>query len=288
MKDLVSIKSLSREQIIAVLNRAMEMKESSPGPILRGCVMASCFFEPSTRTRLSFEAACKRLGGEVIGFADQMNTSTAKGETLHDAMKVIGLYADVVVIRHPEVGSAAVAGAATDKPVINAGDGANEHPTQTLLDLMTMGPLDGLHIACAGDLLNGRTVHSLTYALKHFDVRLYFVAPPSLALPEEICQELKRAGIPYSFHKTLDEVIGRLDVLYMTRVQKERGSEEHGLMVTKELLKQAKKDLKVLHPLPRNGEIEPAVDETEHAHYFEQAKNGLYIRQALLCEALGK
>lgn len=299
MKNLVSIKEMSRQQIEALLQRAAEMKKKPPGPLLQGYVMASCFFEPSTRTRLSFETAMKRLGGDVIGFSDAQTTAVNKGESLHDSIKVIGQLSDVVVIRHPHEGAARHAAEATEKPVVNAGDGANEHPTQTLLDLFTIQEchekLDGLHIAFAGDLLFGRTVHSLVYALKHFNARLYFVSPPSLSLPEYVCEELKRSGIPYSFHNSIDEVIGKADILYMTRVQKERFpiAEEYQqvkdrLILTLEILKKAKAGLRVLHPLPRVSEIASDVDETEYAYYFQQAENGLFVRQALLCSLLGK
>ncbi|MCC5831520.1 MAG: aspartate carbamoyltransferase [Chlamydiales bacterium] len=299
MKDLISIKELKREEIESLLKRAYELKQKPPGPILQGHVMASCFFEPSTRTRLSFEAAMKRLGGEVIGFADDASTSLQKGESIYDSMKIIGLYSDVVVIRHPLEGSARQAARATDKPVINAGDGANEHPTQTLLDLFTieecLGKPDGLHIAFVGDLHFGRTVHSLAYALKQFDVRLYFVSPPSLSMPPAVCEELKRAGVPFSFHNRIEEVVGRSDILYMTRVQKERFHDaveynrvKDRYILTRAHLEEAKEGLKVLHPLPRLNEIAPEVDETCHAYYFPQAENGLYVRQALLCKLLGK
>jgi aspartate carbamoyltransferase catalytic subunit len=299
MKDLISIKELNREEIESLLRRALEMKQKPPGPILQGHVMASCFFEPSTRTRLSFEAAMKRLGGEVIGFADSSSTAAKKGESLYDSMKIIGLYSDVLVIRHPLEGSARQAAEATAKPVINAGDGANEHPTQTLLDLFTIqecqGKLDGLHIAFVGDLLYGRTVHSLAYALKQFDARLYFVSPPSLSMPDAVCDELKKAGVPFSFHSSIEEVVGKCDILYMTRVQKERfpNVEEYNrvkdrYILTAAALENAKKGLKILHPLPRVNEIAPEVDDTGHAYYFPQAENGLYVRQALLCKLLGK
>ncbi len=297
--SLISIKELSKEQILTILAKALEMKQKPPGPILQGRVMASCFFEPSTRTRLSFESAMKRLGGEVIGFSDDTAIATQKGESLHDTMKVIGHYCDIVVIRHPLEGSARGASEATDKPVINAGDGANEHPTQTLLDLFTIqecqGKLDALHLAFVGDLLHGRTVHSLVYALKQFDVRLYFVSPPSLSIPDSLCDELKKAGVPFSFHHSVDEVVGKCDILYMTRVQKERFADleayarvKDQFILTTETLKRAKKNLKVLHPLPRVNEIAREVDETDYAHYFAQAENGLYVRQALLSKLLGE
>lgn len=297
--DLISAKELNREKILAILDRAHQMKHSHPGPVLKGFLLASCFFEPSTRTRLSFEAAMKRLGGDVIGFSEQTSTSAQKGESLHDTMKVVGLYSDVVVIRHPQIGSAAEAAAATDKPVINAGDGANEHPTQTLLDLFSIqecqGKLDGLKIAFVGDLLYGRTVHSLTTALKHFKGSLYFISPPSLALPPKLIRELELAGVPYSVHTSIEEIINEVDILYMTRIQKERFANpddyaqiKDRMILTPEILKRAKKNLKVLHPLPRVNEIALEVDQTPHAYYFQQAENGLYVRQALLALILGK
>jgi aspartate carbamoyltransferase catalytic subunit len=293
-KDLVSIKELSREDLETFLRVASKMKEEPAPPLLKGKLMASCFFEPSTRTRLSFEAAMRRLGGEVIGFSEGETTSQQKGELLSDAMKIVGMYADCIVIRHPLEGSARCAAEATDKPVINAGDGANEHPTQTLLDLFTIqecqGQLDGLHIALAGDLLHGRTVHSLVYALRHFRVRLYFVSCPTLAFPDKVIRELKTFGIPFSYHASLEEIIDRLDILYMTRLQKERLSHAYSTplhTVTAELLEKGKKTLKILHPLPRLGEIARAIDQMPQAHYFQQASNGLFMRQAILTLLLG-
>ncbi len=299
MRSLVSIKELHRNEIEILLQKALEMKQKPPGPILQGHMMGSCFFEPSTRTRLSFETAMKRLGGEVVGFSHDELAATKKGESLHDSMRVIGLYSDVIVMRHPLEGAARLAADSTEKPVINAGDGANEHPTQTLLDLFSIqeccGKIDGLHIALVGDLLNGRTVHSLVYALKQFDVRLYFVAPPSLSMPDSVCEELKKAGIRYSFHRSIEEMVDKVDILYMTRVQKERFTNVEDyqrikdyFILTAEMLENAKASLKVLHPLPRVNEIDSSVDATEHAYYFQQAENGLYVRQALLCKLLGK
>lgn len=298
-KDLISIKDLTKETLLSILERAHQMKKAPPGNILEGKILANCFYEPSTRTRLSFDAAMKRLGGEVIGFSEGQTTSAQKGETLHDTVKVIGLYSDLLVIRHPLEGSARQAADATDKPVINAGDGANEHPTQTLLDLFSIqecqGKLEGLNIACVGDLLYGRAVHSLALALKHFGARLYFVSPPSLSMPSYICRELRSHGIPFSSHRSMEEVIDKADVLFMTRVQKERFTdlEEYhrvsGTFILKpDLLKRGKKNLKVLHPLPRVQEIHYSVDATEHAYYFTQAENGLYVRQALLAMLLGR
>lgn len=297
--DILSMSSFSRQEIEAILDYAEVMNQRPKHDLLRGCLLASCFFEPSTRTRLSFEAAMKRLGGDVIGFSGGEMTSARKGETLYDTAKVIGGYADVLVVRHPLEGAARQAADATDKPVINAGDGANQHPTQTLLDLFTIrqlqGRLDGLHVACVGDLRYGRTVHSLVQALAHFGARLYFVAPPMLELPMQLCEELKAKGILFSFHPTLESVIPKVDIVYMTRVQQERlegsldiADEMVFLTLTKQLLHHAKANLKILHPLPKRWEISPDVDLTPYAAYFQQAANGLCVRQALLSLVLGK
>lgn len=291
-RSLVSIGELSKEEILLILRRAEEMKKKGPNEDLKGKILASCFFEPSTRTRLSFEAAMLRLGGNVIGFADCISTSTAKGETLHDSIKVIGHYADLLVIRHPKEGSARLAAESTSKPVINAGDGANQHPTQTLVDLFTIkecqGKLKGIHLALIGDLKHSRTVHSLSLAAAHFDMRLFFVSPDQLTLPDEIGHCLKKQGVKFSFHRTIEEVMGKIDIAYMTRIQKERFDPSLGkefketMILTEKMLEKAKDHLCVLHPLPRVGEIEIGVDATPHAYYFEQAENGLYVRMALL------
>jgi len=291
-RSLVSIEDLTREEILLVLKRAEEMKKKAPKEHLRGKILASCFFEPSTRTRLSFEAAMIRLGGSTIGFSDSGSTSAKKGESLHDSMKVIGHYADILVVRHPSEGAARAASEATDKPVLNAGDGSNQHPTQTLLDLFSIkesqGKLKGLNIAFVGDLKFGRTVHSLSLACAHFDMRLFFVSPEQLSLPDGIGHALKKQGIKFSFHRTMDEVLGKADILYMTRIQKERfdASEyekcKDAFILKREMLAKAQKNLKILHPLPRVNEIEPEVDKTPHAYYFQQAANGLFVRMALL------
>ena len=292
MKQLLTIGELSKVEILDLIEEAIVIKNQGFKQTLKGKILASCFFEPSTRTRLSFETAFKRLGGEVIGFSDDTNLSTKKGETLFDSMKVIGSYSDIIVIRHPREGSAKQTALATDKPVINAGDGKNEHPSQTLLDLFTIqecqGRLEGLNIILAGDLLHGRTAHSLALGLKEFSPRFFFVSPSSLQMPQSICDELRAAQVPFSFHESFDEVIKRADILYMTRLQKERISTDlsSSLVVNVELLKHAQKHLKVLHPLPRVDEIETAVDETEHAYYFQQAENGIYMRAALLNKLL--
>lgn len=298
MRSLISIKDLSSSEILHLLKSAEKMKAKAPGHLLSGKCLASCFYEPSTRTRLSFETAMLRLGGNVVGFSEAKATSGAKGESLHDAMKVIGSYADVIALRHPADGAARLAQMATQTPLINAGDGTNEHPTQTLIDLFSIkecqGKLKGLSIAFVGDLKHGRTVHSLTTACAHFDMRLFFVAPESLCLPEEICQTLKKQGIKFSFHRTLSEVVSKIDILYVTRLQRERLDEKSALehagawIITPELLRGLKKNFKILHPLPRVDEIDPAVDATPYAYYFQQAANGISVRQAILAFALGR
>lgn len=290
---------MKKEQILHLLEEARAIKQEPPGRVLEGKIMASCFFEPSTRTRLSFESAMRRLGGEVIGFSDALHTSSQKGESLYDMMKVIGFYSDVIVLRYPLEGASRQATMATDKPIINAGDGANEHPTQTLLDLFSIqesqGKLEGLKVALVGDLLHGRTVHSLALGLSHFKTRLYFVSPPHFAMPDEICRRLRQSGTPYSFHQSLEEVVPQCDILYMTRVQEERFGPASTIqkgkapfVLTLNSLQSAKNNLKVLHPLPRVHEIAPEVDASPHAYYFQQAENGLFVRQAILMHLLRK
>lgn len=296
-RDLISIADLSKQEIELVLSTALTLqKEARPG-LLKGSLLASCFFEPSTRTRLSFEAAMHRLGGNVIGFAESGTTSAKKGESLADTMRVVGSYADIVVIRHPQEGSARLAADAMDKPVINAGDGANQHPTQTLVDLFTIrecqGTIDELHIALAGDLKYGRTAHSLSIALSNYPVRLYFVSPSHLPLPDAIAHELKKKGVKFSCHTALEEVIPKVDILYMLRIQKERFPDSSADLVNTCLLKKrhlekAKKTLRVLHALPRVDEIEESIDATPFAYYFQQAANGVSVRMALLALLLGK
>jgi aspartate carbamoyltransferase catalytic subunit len=292
MNDLISISDLSKEEIKEILDAAKEIKERGSPLCLQGKLLACCFFEPSTRTRLSFEAAMHRLGGSVIGFSDGRETSTQKGESLHDTIKIIGSFADLIVIRHPAEGSARVAADATSVPIINAGDGANQHPTQTLLDLFTIrercGRIEGLTIGIAGDLAHARTVHSLAIGLCHYGVRLYFFSPPELELAEEIAIHLRKAGVKFSYHHTLKEALSKLDVLYLTRTQKERHLRELSspLAITKKMLTQVKDSLQILHPLPRLHELDPAIDETPHAAYFQQAENGLFVRQALLTRML--
>jgi aspartate carbamoyltransferase catalytic subunit len=291
-RSLISITDLSKEEILLVLKRAEEMKKRGSKELLKSKILASCFYEPSTRTRLSFEAAMLKLGGNVIGFSDGGSTSAKKGESLLDSMKVISGYADILILRHPSEGAARVASESTDKPVINAGDGANQHPTQTLLDLFTIKEcqkrLKALNIAFVGDFKLGTTVHSLSLACAHFDMRLFFVSPQELALPDEIGHCLKKQGVKFSFHRTIEEVLGKADILFMTRIQKERFDIsdyekcKDAYILKEGMLKEAKKNLKILHPMPRVNEIEIAVDKTPFAYYFQQAENGLYVRMALL------
>ena len=291
---MVTLSGVSRQALMALIERAALIKAKCCSPVLQGCVVASCFFEASTRTRLSFEAAVYRQGGQVIGFADAATTSAGvKGETLHDSVRVLAAYADAMIIRHPEAGAAARAADLSTKPVINAGDGANCHPTQSLLDLFTIyehfGTIDGLTIAIAGDLKYGRTVHSLVTALCHFRVRIRVLPQNGLDLPENDRAALRHQNIDCASCSSLQEVLAEADVLYMTRLQRERlqGAESRsyqaGFQVTAECLRHwARPRLLVMHPLPRGAEIAPDVDNTAHAGYFSQAENGLYMRQALL------
>jgi len=298
-RDIISIRDLSKEELLHILTISAEMEKTKNPTLLKGKVMASLFFEPSTRTRLSFESAMEQLGGEVIGFADAKVTSLKKGETLHDTIKMVELYADVIVQRHPVEGSAKLAAETSDKPVINAGDGANQHPTQTLLDMYTIqkekGKLTNLNIGFVGDLKYGRTVHSLVIAMSFFKATIYFVAPDNLQIPDEYLELLESRDIKYVKEKNLDKVVSKLDILYMTRIQQERfpdpleykrlkGVYQIGLRI----LDHAKKDVIIMHPLPRVDEIKPELDTSENAVYFRQAGNGIHVRKALLALVLGK
>ncbi|HBU06991.1 MAG TPA: aspartate carbamoyltransferase [Candidatus Magasanikbacteria bacterium] len=298
-RDIISISELTKPEMLHILKIARELKQKPQPKLLENKVMGSCFFEPSTRTRLSFETAMNRLGGKVVGFADPGVTSAKKGETLYDAIKIIGQYVDVVAMRHPIEGAARRASEATDKPILNGGDGANQHPTQTLLDLFTIQEcqkkLEGLEIALVGDLKYGRTTHSLAQALVHFNAKLYFVAPDNLQMPEYICDELKAKKVKFSLHKKIEEVVNKVDILYMTRIQGERFADpmeyervKNVFILKAKMLDKAKPNLRIMHPLPRVNEITTDVDATKHAYYFEQAENGLYVRQALLGLVLGK
>jgi len=298
-KDIVSIKELSKKEIDRIFEVAEEMIPIARGEkkseILRGYVLATLFFEPSTRTRLSFETAMHRLGGGVIGFSNPKATSISKGETLADTIRIIDLYSDVIVIRHPYEGSARLAAEFAQHPVINAGDGAGQHPTQTLLDLFTMtrefGDIKGLNIALIGDLKYGRTVHSLAYILSELGANIYLVSPPLLRMPRHIIRELKSKPVEVD---NLDDIVEEMDVFYVTRIQKERFPDptEYRKVagtysITEKLLSRAKKSAIVMHPLPRVGEIATEVDKLPHARYFQQAFNGVPVRMALLSLVLG-
>jgi len=292
-KDIISVNDLSKEEIVKILGTAALFDKKPDQNLLPGKILATLFFEPSTRTRLSFMSAMQRLGGKNIGFANPDMTSIKKGETLFDTIKMVENYSDIIVIRHPLDGAARVAAEATSKPVINAGDGANQHPTQTLLDLYTIkktqGRLTGLKIAMVGDLKYGRTVHSLTTALSLFGSEMFFVSPKSLKMPSSYLDALQERKISYIEHEKIEDVIDKVDILYMTRIQQERFPDpieynrvKNVYTLTASMLGNAKKNLKVLHPLPRVTEIAPDVDDTKYAYYFEQARNGIPVRQAVL------
>ena len=298
-RDVISIKDFTKPEILHVLKTAKKFTKKDYPTMLKDKIMASLFFEPSTRTRLSFESAMKKLGGQVIGFADPSMSSAKKGETLPDTIKMVEKYADVIVMRHPLEGSARLAAETTNKPVLNGGDGSNQHPTQTLLDLFTIQEtqkkLEGLNVAMLGDLKYGRTVHSLATALTHFNCKQYFIAPESLQMPKYILDELKSKKIKFSIHEKIKDVIKKVDILYVTRIQKERFSDpldyervKNVYILGKEHLKNVKKNLRIMHPLPRVNEIKTEVDNTPYAYYFQQAENGLYVRQALLSLILKK
>lgn len=297
-QHVISISDLTTEQLELLLQTALKLKEHPRDDLLEGKLIGSCFFEPSTRTRLSFETAVQRLGGKVIGFADGANTSAKKGETLADTARIISSYTDAIIQRHPKDGAARVSAEFSKVPVINAGDGTNQHPSQTLLDLVTIyetqGRLNKLKIAMAGDLKYGRTVHSLCQALKRWDCEFAFVSPPSLAMPEYITEELEAAGCRYQILPDLEAAVEWTDILYMTRVQRERFDEQEFAKIQGKfnlnaaMLANARPNLRVLHPLPRVDEIHPDVDATPHAYYFEQATNGVYARMAILSLVLNE
>lgn len=288
-KGLIALQDLSKADILSILTHARSFKQGLRKNTLEGKVIASCFFEASTRTRLSFESAVAYLGGKTIGFADSSATSqTNKGESFVDTLRMLNCYADGFIMRHPNDGAARLASEIMSIPVINAGDGANQHPTQTLLDLFSIqdsqGQLEEIHLGLMGDLKYSRTVHSLIDASKLFNMRLYLIAPAPLRIPSEDLIELKRHGISYSFHNSPEDVIDKLDCLYLTRLQKERFSSEIdcNYSINLELLAKAKPNLRILHPLPRLNELPTEIDNTPYAYYFEQARNGLFVRQALL------
>ncbi|MBU4201633.1 MAG: aspartate carbamoyltransferase [Candidatus Altiarchaeales archaeon] len=299
-KHIISIKDFSREEIDFVLRKSSEMEKKlnsgRASSLMRGRILATLFFEPSTRTRMSFETAMKRLGGKTVGFPFSEISSEAKGETIADTVRVVEGYADVIVIRHPVEGSARLASEYVDIPLINGGDGANQHPTQTLLDLYTIkkkfGKIDGLDIAIVGDLKYGRTVHSLTNALANYDVKLRFISPQELKMPRHMVKDLEGNKIPVKETRKLN--LDDADVIYATRIQKERFPDPQeyervkgAYVIDLKTIEGLKKSAILMHPLPRVGEISPKVDGTKFAHYFEQSKNGIPVRMALLCLVCG-
>lgn len=297
--DFVTIADLSKEKIMYLMNMAQAFEMHPNREILKGKVVATLFFEPSTRTRLSFETAANRLGARVIGFSDAKVTSATKGETLKDTILMVSNYADVIVMRHHIEGAAQYASEIAPVPIVNAGDGAHQHPSQCLLDLYsiykTQGTFENLNIYLVGDLKYGRTVHSLIMAMRHFNPTFHFIAPEELAMPEEYKLYCKQHGIKYIEHTDFNEdVIAGADIIYMTRVQKERFSDlmeyervKDVYILKNDMLGKAKENMKILHPLPRVNEIAYDVDENPHAYYIQQAQNGLYAREAILCDVLG-
>ena len=296
---LVSVANLPKEKILNLIRMGQEFEKRPNRKLLDGRIVATLFFEPSTRTRLSFETAANRLGAKVIGFTDPKVTSSTKGETLKDTIMMVSNYADVIVMRHYLEGAAKYASEVSPVPVVNAGDGANQHPSQTLLDLYsinkTQGKLDDLHILLVGDLKYGRTVHSLIMAMRHFNPTFHFIAPEELSMPEELKAYCREKGIKYEEQTDFnEEVIAKADIIYMTRVQRERFTDlmeyervKDVYILRAAMLRNAKPNMKILHPLPRVNEIAYDVDDDPHAYYFEQARNGLYAREAIICDVLG-
>ncbi len=298
-KSLISIQDFTKEEILHVLDVAREFEKDRSQDFLHGKIVACIFFEPSTRTRLSFETAANRLGAKVIGFSDAGNTSIRKGESLKDTIKMVSNYADIIVMRHPLEGSARYASEVASVPVINAGDGANQHPSQTLLDLysirQTQGRLDGIDINMVGDLKYGRTVHSLLQALSHFSPSFIFTSPQELRMPAEYKDFLDERHIPYRETSDLAEHIADTDILYMTRIQQERFTDpveyekvKNVYSLNAQMLAGVRDNMRILHPLPRLQEIAADVDDTPYAYYFRQAENGMYVRMAIISYLLGK
>lgn len=298
-ESLVSISDFSKDEILSLLESASRFEACPNRNLLEGKVVATLFFEPSTRTRLSFETAVNRLGGRVIGFSDANTTSSSKGETLHDTIMMVSNYADLIIMRHHLEGAARYASEFSPVPIINAGDGANQHPSQTMLDLYsiykTQGKLDDLTITMVGDLKYGRTVHSLLMAMYYFHPKFNFVACDELRMPDEYKAFCDKHGIEYhEYHEFSEDVINSTDILYMTRVQRERFTDimeyervKNLYTLKNSMLCGSKENLRVLHPLPRVNEISYDVDNNPKAYYFQQARNGLYARQAIICKVLG-
>jgi aspartate carbamoyltransferase catalytic subunit len=297
-RSLVSINDFSLEERIRILDMAEEFEKNPVQEILKDYVVATLFFEPSTRTRLSFESAASRLSAKIVGFTDAASSSVKKGESLKDTILTVSNYSDIIVMRHPREGSARYASEVATVPVINAGDGANQHPTQTMLDLYsirkTQGTLDNLEIAFVGDLKYGRTVHSLVMALCDYNTTFHLISPTELKLPRYVKQFIKDRNLQYHQYADMEQAINKLDILYMTRIQKERFSDpieyervKNAYILRNKMLDSSKENLRVLHPLPRVNEINEDVDSNPKAYYFQQALNGVYVRQALLTSILG-
>ncbi len=297
-KSLVSITDYSKEDILRILNLTKKFDEMPNRRLLEGKVCATLFFEPSTRTRLSFETAINRLGGRIIGFTDAATTSSSKGETLKDTIAMVNNYADIIIMRHHLEGAARYASEISSVPIINAGDGANQHPTQTMLDMYsifkTQGKLEDLTITIVGDLKYGRTVHSLIIGMSHFNPTFNFVAPEELRLPDTYKSFCDDHNIKYTEDTDFSpEVINSADILYMTRVQRERFTDlmeyekvKNVYILKRDMIEDTKDNLRILHPLPRVNEIQQDVDDSPKAYYFEQAKNGVFTREAVICDAL--
>jgi aspartate carbamoyltransferase catalytic subunit len=297
-KSLVSITDYSKDDYLKILQNAAEFEKNPNQRLLEGKVVATLFFEPSTRTRLSFETAISRLGGRVIGFTDSSSSSVTKGETLKDTIKMVTNYADLIVMRHPIEGAARYASEVASVPVINAGDGANQHPTQTLLDLYsikkTQNKLDSLNIFMIGDLKYGRTVHSLLMAMSYFNPTFFFISPDELKMPNEYKFFLQQHNIKYYEYRDFVPIISEADIIYMTRVQKERFSDpieyektKNAYVLSNYMLENTRPNMRILHPLPRVNEISQDVDENPKSYYFTQALNGVYVRQAIITSILG-
>ena len=297
-KSLISITDFTKEEYLKIMRLAEDFEANPNQKLLQGKVIATLFFEPSTRTRLSFETAINRLGGKIIGFSDSSSSSVSKGETLHDTIRMVSNYADMIIMRHPMEGSARYASEVSGVPVINAGDGANQHPSQTLLDMYsiikTQGSLDNVNLFLVGDLKYGRTVHSLLMAMLQFDNPIFnFIAPPELAMPNEYKIHLTSKGIRYYEHAEFTDIINAADIIYMTRVQKERFIDpveyekvKNVYILRNEMLKTTKENMRILHPLPRINEIHTDVDSNPKAYYFTQAKNGVFTRMAIIAHLL--
>lgn len=297
-KSLVSITDYSKEEYLRILELAADFERNPNRNTLAGKIVATLFFEPSTRTRLSFETAVNRLGGRIVGFADVNSSSVTKGETIKDTIKMVTNYVDLIVMRHPIEGAARYASEVATVPIINAGDGANQHPTQTLLDLYsikkTQGKLENQNIFMIGDLKYGRTVHSLLMAMSHFNPTFYFISPDELKMPREYLIFLEQKKIKYYEYRDFLPIISEADIIYMTRVQKERFSDpieyektKNAYVLNNAMLENTKPNMKILHPLPRVNEINQDVDDNAKAYYFTQALNGLYVRQAIISSILG-